>query len=118
MKKRLGVNIDHVATLRNARGEKHPDPYTVALDVLKAGADSITVHLREDRRHINDMDLKILSSDKSIPINLEIASDSKMINIALKNKLDYKGVICEAIDKFGGQQGKLIVPIDQLLEKI
>ncbi|MDC3161022.1 pyridoxine 5'-phosphate synthase [Candidatus Pelagibacter sp.] len=86
MKKRLGVNIDHVATLRNARGEKHPDPYTVALDVLKAGADSITVHLREDRRHINDMDLKILSSDKSIPINLEIASDPKMIDIALKNK--------------------------------
>jgi len=86
MKKRLGVNIDHVATLRNARGEKHPDPYTVALDVLNAGADSITVHLREDRRHINDMDLKILSSNKSIPINLEIASDPKMINIALKNK--------------------------------
>ncbi len=86
MRKRLGVNIDHVATLRNARGEKHPDPYTVALDVLKAGADSITVHLREDRRHINDMDLKILSSNKSIPINLEIPSDPKMVNIALKNK--------------------------------
>ena len=86
MKKRLGVNIDHVATLRNARGEKHPDPYSIALDVLKAGADSITVHLREDRRHIKDIDLKILSSDKSIPINLEIASDPKMINIALKNK--------------------------------
>ena len=86
MKKRLGVNIDHVATLRNARGENHPDPYTIALDVLKAGADSITFHLREDRRHINDMDLKILSSNKSIPINLEIASDPKMINIALKNK--------------------------------
>ena len=86
MKKRLGVNIDHVATLRNARGEKHPDPYTVALDVLKAGADSITVHLREDRRHINDMDLKILSSDKSIPINLEIASDLKIVKISLKNK--------------------------------
>ena len=86
MKKRLGVNIDHVATLRNARGEKHPDLYTVALDVLKSGADSITVHLREDRRHIKDIDLKILSSNKSIPINLEIASDLKMINIALKNK--------------------------------
>ncbi|MDC3082298.1 pyridoxine 5'-phosphate synthase [Candidatus Pelagibacter sp.] len=86
MKKRLGVNIDHVATLRNARGEKHPDPYTVALDVLKSGADSITVHLREDRRHIKDGDLKILSLDKSIPINLEIASNPKMINIALKNK--------------------------------
>ena len=86
MRKRLGVNIDHVATLRNARGEKHPDLYTLALDVLKSGADSITVHLREDRRHIKDMDLKILSSKKSIPINLEIASDPKMINIALKNK--------------------------------
>jgi len=86
MKKRLGVNIDHVATLRNARGEKHPDPYAVALDVLKSGADSITVHLREDRRHIKDIDLKILSSSKSIPINLEIASDPKMVNIALKNE--------------------------------
>ena len=86
MKKRLGVNIDHVATLRNARGEKHPDPYTVALKVLKSGADSITVHLREDRRHIKDIDLKTLSSNKLIPINLEIASDPKMIKIALKNK--------------------------------
>ena len=86
MRKRLGVNIDHIATLRNARGEKHPDPYTVALNVLKAGANSITVHLREDRRHIKDKDLKILSSNKSIPINLEIASDPQIINIALKNK--------------------------------
>ncbi len=86
MKKRLGVNIDHVATLRNARGEKHPDPYTVALEVLKAGADSITVHLREDRRHIKDIDLKILSSNKLIPVNLEIASDLKMVKIALKYK--------------------------------
>ena len=86
MKKRLGVNIDHVATLRNARGEKHPNPYTIAIDVLKSGADSITVHLREDRRHIRDNDLKILSSNKSIPINLEIAPDPKIIKIALRNK--------------------------------
>ena len=95
MRKRLGVNIDHIATLRNARGEKHPDPYTVALNVLKAGANSITVHLREDRRHIKDKDLKILSSNKSIPINLEIASDPQMINIALKNKLNLKGFFVE-----------------------
>ena len=95
MKKRLGVNIDHVATLRNARGEKHPDPYTVALDVLKAGADSITVHLREDRRHIKDNDLKILTSNKSIPINLEIASDLKMIGIALKNKPSFICIVPE-----------------------
>ena len=86
MKKRLGVNIDHVATLRNARGEQHPDLYTVALEVMKSGADSITVHLREDRRHIKDIDLKILSSNKLIPINLEIASDPTMVKIALKNK--------------------------------
>ena len=72
MKKRLGVNIDHVATLRNARGEKHPDPYTVALNVLKAGANSITVHLREDRRHIKDKDLKILTfKKKNIPESLK-----------------------------------------------
>ncbi len=89
MKKRLGVNIDHVATLRNARGEKHPDPYTVALEVLKSGADSITVHLREDRRHIKDKDLKVLSFNKSIPINLEIASDPIMVKIALKYKPSY-----------------------------
>tara|TARA_Y100001970_G_scaffold281016_1_gene390948 strand:+ start:4638 stop:5360 length:723 start_codon:yes stop_codon:yes gene_type:complete len=86
MRKRLGVNIDHVATLRNARGESHPDPYSLALNVIKSGADSITIHLREDRRHIRDNDLKILSSNKSIPINLEIASDPKIIKIALKYK--------------------------------
>ena len=94
MRKRLGVNIDHIATLRNARGEKHPDPYTVALNVLKAGANSITVHLREDRRHIKDQDLKILSSNKSIPINLEIASDPQMINIALKKQPSFI-VLCQ-----------------------
>ena len=95
MRKRLGVNIDHIATLRNARGEKHPDPYTVALNVLKAGANSITVHLREDRRHIKDIDLKILSSNKSIPINLEIASDSTMVKIALKYKPSYICIVPE-----------------------
>ena len=61
---RLGVNIDHVATIRNARGEFHPDPYKAALVSLKNGADSITIHLREDRRHINDLDLKKISGNK------------------------------------------------------
>ena len=56
--KRLGVNIDHVATVRNARGERHPDPLYAALQVVKMGADSVTIHLREDRRHINDLDAK------------------------------------------------------------
>ena len=81
---RLGVNIDHVATLRNARGEKHPDPYSAALSALKYGADSITIHLREDRRHINDNDLKTISSIKKIPLNLEIAPTDEMMEIALK----------------------------------
>ncbi len=81
--KRLGVNIDHVATLRNARGGLHPNPLTIAKEAINFGADSITIHLREDRRHINDIDLKKLSKTK-IPLNLEIACNYKMMKIALK----------------------------------
>jgi len=84
--KRLGVNIDHVATLRNARAENHPNILSAAKLVMKCGADLITIHLREDRRHINDKDLKLLSKIKSIPLNLEIAANYKMVKIALKNK--------------------------------
>ena len=82
--KRLGVNIDHVATLRNARGGLHPNPLIVAKEAINFGADSITIHLREDRRHIKDIDLKKLSKTR-IPINLEIACNYKMLKIALKN---------------------------------
>ena len=82
--KRLGVNIDHVATIRNARGGLHPNPLVVAKEAISFGADSITIHLREDRRHIKDIDLKKLSKTK-IPLNLEIACNYKMLNIALKN---------------------------------
>ena len=67
---RLGVNIDHVATLRNARGENHPDPVNFAKLVKKAGADSITIHLREDRRHINDFDAKKICGLKNLLVNL------------------------------------------------
>lgn len=84
--KRLGVNIDHVATLRNARAENHPNILATAKLAMKCGADLITIHLREDRRHINDKDLKVLSKIKSIPLNLEIAANNKMVKIALKNK--------------------------------
>ena len=84
--KRLGVNIDHIATLRNARAENHPNILAAAKFVMKCGADLITIHLREDRRHINDKDLKILSKIKSIPLNLEIAASYKMIKIALNSK--------------------------------
>ena len=84
--KRLGVNIDHIATLRNARAENHPNILAAAKYVMKCGADLITIHLREDRRHVNDKDLKILSKIKSIPLNLEIAASYKMIKIALNSK--------------------------------
>ena len=83
---RLGINIDHVATLRNARAENHPNILSAAKFVMKCGADLITIHLREDRRHINDKDLKLLSKAKSLPLNLEIAANNKMVKIALQNK--------------------------------
>ena len=70
--KRLGVNIDHVATLRNARGEFHPDPFFAAKFVKKKGADSITIHLREDRRHIKDLDAKKICSIKNLLVNLDL----------------------------------------------
>ena len=84
--KRLGVNIDHVATLRNARGETHPNPLKAAMLAMKYGANSITLHLREDRRHIRDLDLRKIIKAKSIPVNLELAANNKMLKIALKNK--------------------------------
>ena len=86
---RLGVNIDHIATLRNARGEFHPDPVNAAKFVKEAGADSITIHLREDRRHINDLDVIKLCKDKKLFINLELSLNTKILNIALKNKPNF-----------------------------
>ena len=80
---RLGVNIDHVATVRNARGGPHPDPVRAAMLAMEAGADGITAHLREDRRHINDADLAALVRAK-LPINLEMAATPEMLDIALK----------------------------------
>jgi pyridoxine 5-phosphate synthase len=80
---RLGVNIDHVATVRNARGGSHPDPVRAALLAIEAGADGITLHLREDRRHIRDGDLERLRSAITAPINLEMAATDEMVRIAL-----------------------------------
>jgi len=93
--KRLGVNIDHVATLRNARGEHHPDPYDAAKFAKKAGANSITIHLREDRRHINDKDAKNICSIKNLLVNLEISSNHKIVNTALKIKPDFICIVPE-----------------------
>lgn len=85
-KVRLGVNIDHVATIRNARGGAHPDPIAAAILAQKSRADGITVHLREDRRHINDADLVRLKKAIKLPINLEMAATKEMLEIALKTK--------------------------------
>ena len=93
--KRLGVNIDHIATLRNARGENHPNPIYAAKFVKKAGADSITIHLREDRRHINDDDAKRICSIKNLLVNLEISTNTKIIETALKIKPDFICIVPE-----------------------
>ena len=92
---KLGVNIDHVATVRNARGGNYPDPLQAALLAQKYGADSITIHLREDRRHINDSDLKKINSKLKIPLNLEMAPTREMLKIALKENPDYVCLVPE-----------------------
>jgi pyridoxine 5-phosphate synthase len=83
---RLGVNIDHVATVRNARGGRYPDPVRAAITAQEAGADGITAHLREDRRHISDADIDGLARALKIPLNLEMAATDEMVGIALRAK--------------------------------
>ncbi|HEX9933199.1 MAG TPA: pyridoxine 5'-phosphate synthase [Allosphingosinicella sp.] len=83
---RLGVNIDHVATIRNARGGDHPDPVRAAFAAAAAGADGITAHLREDRRHITDDDISRLTERLAIPLNLEMAATEEMLEIALRHR--------------------------------
>jgi pyridoxine 5-phosphate synthase len=83
---RLGVNIDHVATIRNARGGAHPDPLRAAQAAAKAGADGITAHLREDRRHITDRDIDRLMAEIALPLNLEMAATEEMLGIALAHR--------------------------------
>ena len=93
--KRLGVNIDHIATLRNARGESHPDPVFAAKHVVNQGADSVTIHLREDRRHIKDLDAKKICSLKNVLVNLEISVNSKIVDYALKIQPDFICIVPE-----------------------
>ncbi|MGB0682873.1 MAG: pyridoxine 5'-phosphate synthase [Magnetovibrionaceae bacterium] len=83
---RLGVNIDHVATIRNARGGRHPDPVRAAFMAVEAGCDGITAHLREDRRHISDEDINRLVVALTVPLNLEMAPTQEMLEIALRHK--------------------------------
>jgi pyridoxine 5-phosphate synthase len=93
--KKLGVNIDHVATIRNARGSNHPNPLLIAKHVSKCGADSVTIHLREDRRHINDQDVLEICKDRKIITNLEISLNDEIVKIALKNKPNYICIVPE-----------------------
>jgi pyridoxine 5-phosphate synthase len=86
MSLRLGVNIDHVATIRNARGGRHPDPVRAAIMAAEAGADGITAHLREDRRHITDADIDRLMAEIDLPLNLEMAATEEMLGIALAHR--------------------------------
>ena len=95
MKAKLGVNIDHVATLRNARGEGHPNIVSAAKEVIKNGADSITIHVREDQRHIKRIDALILKKKINKPINLEMAPTKDMLRFALKLKPKYVCIVPE-----------------------
>ncbi len=92
---RLGVNIDHVATVRNARGETYPSPLRAAMLAQKSKADSVTIHLREDRRHINELDLKLIKAKLKIPFNLEIAATQEMLKIALKYRPPFVCIVPE-----------------------
>ena len=116
--KRLGVNIDHVATVRNARGEFHPDPLFAAKFAKKSGADSITIHLREDRRHIKDLDAKKICSQKNILVNLEISTNDNIVNSALKIKPNFICIVPENRKEITTEGGLNLVPNKQKLKKI
>jgi pyridoxine 5-phosphate synthase len=116
--KRLGVNIDHVATVRNARGERHPDPHYAALQVVKMGADSVTIHLREDRRHINDLDAKKICKSKKILVNLEISINDKIVNNALKIKPDFICLVPENRKEVTTEGGLNLIKYKKKLKNI
>ncbi|MBK8629038.1 MAG: pyridoxine 5'-phosphate synthase [Sphingomonadales bacterium] len=119
---RLGVNIDHVATVRNARGGIHPDPVQAALMAQAAGADGITAHLREDRRHIRDADLDGLMAALTIPLNLEMAATDEMAEIALRHRPHAACIVPERREErtteggldAAGQDNRLVPLVERL----
>ena len=119
---RLGVNIDHVATIRNSRGETYPSPLRAALLVEKYGGNSVTIHLREDRRHINDQDLKKIKSKLQIPLNLEMAPTKEMLKISLKHKPNYVCIVPEKRNEITTEGGLNIKKksnyIKQIIKKL
>ncbi|KPD24427.1 pyridoxine 5'-phosphate synthase [Idiomarina zobellii] len=102
---RLGVNIDHVATLRNARGVRYPDPVAAASIAERAGADGITIHLREDRRHITDRDVAMLKQTLNVPMNLEMAVTDEMIDIAVKTRPTFSCLVPEKREELTTEGG-------------
>jgi pyridoxine 5-phosphate synthase len=102
---KLGVNIDHVATIRQARRGKYPEPLTAALEAELAGADNITCHLREDRRHIMDRDVRLLKEAVRIPLNLEMAATAEMIRLALEFKPDVVTLVPERREELTTEGG-------------
>ena len=117
-KTRLGINIDHVATVRNARGENYPSPLKAALLSQKYGADSITIHLREDRRHIIDQDLIEIKKKLKIPLNLEMAPTKQMLKIALKYKPSFVCIVPEKRKEITTEGGLNLKKNSNFLKKI
>lgn len=123
-KLRLGVNIDHVATIRNARGGDHPDPVRAAEIVASVGGDGITAHLREDRRHIRDEDLARIQSATDLPLNLEMAATDEMLAIALRHKPHAACIVPEKREErtteggldAAGQHNRLVPIVSELRE--
>lgn len=115
---RLGVNIDHVATIRNARGGIHPDPIDAAILAQKSGADGITIHLREDRRHIRDEDLKRLKKEINLPINLEMAATKEMLAIALKTRPNAVCIVPEKRQEVTTEGGLNVVKNEKVLREM
>jgi len=115
---RLGVNIDHVATIRNARGGIHPDPVLAAKLAKKAGADGITAHLREDRRHISDADIFRLKKEVNLPLNLEMAATEEMLQIALKAVPNAVCLVPEKRAELTTEGGLNVIQFEKVLEPI
>ncbi len=115
---RLGVNIDHVATIRNARGGIHPSPVKAAILAEKFGADGITIHLREDRRHIRDEDLSTIKESINLPINLEMAPTLEMLEIALKTRPNAVCIVPEKRQEITTEGGLDVIKHIEILKPI
>lgn len=115
---RLGLNIDHVATIRNARGGSHPNPVDAAILAQKAKVDGITIHLREDRRHIRDEDLVRLKKEIKLPINLEMAATDEMLKIALKTRPNAVCIVPEKRQEVTTEGGLDVIKYSKILQKM